>query len=372
MKILFINETCGTGSHGNICVDLARQYEKEGHTCRIAYGRSSYVPDSAADLGVRIGNKVDVLFHVFLTRLFDRHGMGSRWATLRFLKWVEEYDPDMIWLHNIHGYFIHVETLFQWIKKHPTVKVKWTLHDCWAFTGHCAHYMALHCDKWKTECHHCPGKKQYPITYLCDNSRDNYRRKKAAFTGINDLSLIVPSEWLKKQVEDSFLSEYPIEVVNNRIDTSVFTVGSEPDKDREVYEKYHIDERKVILGVASKWTEKKGYFDFIRLAKRLDPSKYQIVMVGVDAKQKEEISKIGTGIPKTQNKKELAALYRLAYYYVNLTYEENYPTVNLEAEACGTNVITYDAGGSRETVKRTQSHVVDVGDLEAVACIIEN
>lgn len=376
MKILLINETCGTGSHGRICVELARKMEKDGHVCKIAYGRSTVISEDSKELAIHIGNTFSVLSHVFLTRIFDLHGFGSYFVTRRFLNWVDQYDPDMIWLHNIHGYYIHLGLLFSWIKKHPKVSVKWTLHDCWSFTGHCSHYMAVGCSKWKTQCSHCVEKKQYPASLLIDNSYRNYKRKKELFTGIPDLTLITPSQWLADQVKESFLKEYPVSVVYNEIDHEIYKPISFQERSDEaisIYAKYRIPGKKqIVLGVASKWTKRKGLDDFIQLDQLLDHNKQVLVLVGLKKAQLEKMPSRMIGIERTENREELAGLYRAANVFVNLTYEENYPTVNLEAEACGTDVLTYDAGGCRETVHREGSKVFPVGDLNAILNELQN
>lgn len=370
MKVLIINESCGTRSHGRICVELARQMELEGHICKIVHGRSKLISNDSRDLAVRVGNRTSVLLHALLTRAFDIHGFGSYVATKRFLHWAEEFGPDMIWLHNLHGYYLHVGLLFKWIKKHPNLIVKWTLHDCWSFTGHCAHYMAVGCEKWKTQCHHCPEKKQYPTSMLIDNSYWNYKRKKQLFTNVPNMSLITPSQWLADQVKQSYLKDYQVEVVHNKIDLSLYKTLGEPDKSsicEQIREKYGIPKGKqMILAVASKWTDRKGMNDFLVLDQKLDHEQQRLVMVGLEKEQLSKIPETVIGIERTDNRQELVALYNLADVYVNLTYEENYPTVNLEAEACGTDVITYDAGGCRETIHRADSLVVAVGDLNAV------
>ncbi len=365
MKVLLINETCGTGSHGRICKEIADKYAADGHEVKIAYGRYGEVPEECRKYAVRIGSMIDVYVHVLYTRLADRHGFGSRLATKRFLKWVDKYGPDLVWLHNIHGYYINVELLFQWIKKHQNKEIKWTLHDCWAFTGHCGHYMAVGCTKWKTQCFRCPEKRQYPKCILIGHSRKNYKKKKELFCNVGNMSLIVPSEWLRSQVKRSFLRKYPIQVIRNQIDTKIFK-----RTESNIRETYGLTGKFIILGVASRWTRRKGFDDMITLSKMID-HKCIIVMVGLSAKQIRKIPGNIIGIRRTENKVELAELYSAADVFINLTYEENYPTVNLEAEACGTPVITYDTGGCRETVSHCYSRLVRTGDVTKVAELIK-
>lgn len=354
MKVLLINSVCGIRSTGRICTEIAAELEAQGHEVKIAYGREQ-VPEKVKKYAVRIGTDWDVRAHGVLSRVFDAHGLGSKRATSAFLKWAEDYHPDLLWLHNIHGYYINYEMLFAWIKKHPEMKVRWTLHDCWAFTGHCAYFTMAKCDQWKDHCTACVQKKRYPASLLLDRCRRNYDRKKAAFTGVEHLTLITPSQWLADLVKQSFLKEYPVEVRYNKIDTSVFKPT--PSDFRK---QYGLEGKKIVLGVASVWDERKGLDDFIELAKLLDDS-YTIVLVGLSEKQLRNLPNGIIGIRRTNSTKELAAIYTAADVFVNPTYEDNYPTTNLEAQACGTPVITYRTGGSLESVPA--ENVVECGDL---------
>ena len=173
MRVLLINSVCGVGSTGRICLALAQSFEAQGDEAKIAFGRNKTVPEDAKRFAVRIGTDLQMKLHGVESRLLDNAGFGSRRATAAFLKWAEAYDPDLLWLHNLHGYYINVEQLFAWIKTRPQMKVKWTLHDCWAFTGHCTHYMAVGCEQWKIGCRRKNSRKPQPIRF-----RD---RKKARF-----------------------------------------------------------------------------------------------------------------------------------------------------------------------------------------------
>ncbi len=367
-RILFINSVCGIGSTGRIVCDLADEQEQNGWQVWIAYGRGLVSEaEQKRDRAVRIGTDPDVRFHGLLTRLFDLHGFGSKRATEQFLAWAEDFDPDVLWLHNIHGYYIHIGELFRWIKSRPQMEIRWTLHDCWAFTGHCAHFTCTGCEKWKVNgCKgSCPEKHSYPACLFFSRSRKNYETKRALFRGIPNLTLYTPSVWLSETVKQSFLKDYPVEVKPTVIDRTVFrpTEGF----DRSIYS---LEGKKLILGVAGTWTKRKGWDDFLALAKLLADD-YRIVLVGVSAKQKQVLAQYGNilGIERTESKQELAAIYTAAAFFVNPTYEDTYPTVNLEAGACGTRVIAYDVGGCRETVGEN-GLLVPVGDVERVAQII--
>lgn len=359
MKVLFINAVCGIGSTGKICAELAEKYEKDGCEVKIAYGRHAYVPEKYKKYAVRIGSDIDVNLHAVMTRLTDKHGLGSKKATKDFLKWAEAYSPDLLWLHNLHGYYINYEMLFAWIKSHPEMEVKWTLHDCWAFTGHCSHFTFVKCNQWKSKCEKCVQKNRYPAS-LTDGCKNNFKRKKSSFTGIKNMTVITPSKWLSDLIKESFLKEYPIEVVYNTINTDIFK-----PMPSDFRERYSLQNKKIILGVASTWDDRKGLYDFYKLSEIVDES-YAIVLVGLNDKQLKELPKKIIGIKHTNGQKELAEIYTAADIFINLTYEDTYPTVNLEAQACGTPVLTYATGGSPETLYLDGCMTVKTGDLQGI------
>ena len=345
MKLLLINSVCGIGSTGRICTDLAQEYEAQGHEVKIAYGRDGYVPEKYQKYAVRIGTDFDVKVHGVISRLFDAHGLGSKSATKKFLEWAEGYKPDLLWLHNIHGYYINYELLFEWIKKHPEMEVKWTQHSCWSFTGHCSHFTFVKCYKWKTHCENCPQKSHYPATIFLDRSKENFDRKKQAFTGAKNMTLITPSKWLADLVKQSFLKEYPVEVHYNTIDTNIFkpTPG-------DFRERYGLQDKKIVLGVANPWTERKGFYDFLWLAEKLDDS-YQIVLVGLTQKQIDTLPKNIIGIRRTNSPKELAEIYTAADVFVNPSVEETFGMTTVEAAACGTKAIVYSKTACEEVAE---------------------
>lgn len=363
MKYLFINSLAGSCSTGKIVTETCRELQGQGHQCVAAYGRWKANCDDIETY--KIGTSFDYRLHGLETRLFDRHGFGSKSATKKFLKWVDEYNPDVIWLHNIHGYYINVEMLFEYLKKSDK-KVYWTLHDCWSFTGHCAYFTYAKCDKWKTGCSECKQKSRYPQSILIDNSKQNYERKRKAFCGVKDMTLITPSQWLADLVKESFLKEYPVKVIKNKIDTNVFK-----PTESDFRERYGLEDKKILLGVASTWDERKGLQDYLKLSQML-PDKYRIVLVGLNKKQMKNLPDNVLGLPRTESAKQLAEIYTAADIFVNLSYEENYPTVNLEAQACGTPVIAYDVGGTRETLDTNikSNILVKVGDISMIVDFI--
>ena len=340
MKILQINSVCGVGSTGRIATDLYKVLEEQGHKCKIAYGRGT-APEGIDS--IKIGSNLDNYAHVFKTRVFDKHGFGSVNSTKKFIEEVKEYDPDIIHLHNIHGYYINIEILFNYLKE-ANKPVIWTLHDCWAFTGHCAYFDYVGCDKWKEGCNKCPQKQVYPTSNFLDNAKYNYEKKKELFTSVKNMTIVTPSKWLANLVKESFLGKYPVEVINNGIDLTVF----KPTKSN-FREKYNLQDKFIVLGVASVWEERKGLKYFIELSKELSDD-YKVVIVGVNEKQKKQLPENIIAITRTNNVKELVEIYTSADVFVNPTLEDNFPTTNLEAIACGTPVITFNTGGSAESI----------------------
>ncbi len=352
-----INSVCGIRSTGRICTDLALALEEMGHEVRIAYGREQ-VPDPHSRLAVRIGSERGVKLHGFKARAFDASGFGSRFATARFLNWVREYDPDVIHLHNVHGYYLHVGLLFDYLRTCGK-RILWTLHDCWAFTGHAAYCEQANCEKWKIGCSHCPKDWDYPKS-LSDHARRNYARKKALFTGIPNLELVTPSQWLADLCAESFLKEYPVTVIHNGINTDIFR----PSDGTALRASLGLTGKRVILGVAALWEKRKGLDDFIALSGMLY-DRERIVLVGLSERQIQGLPPAILGLPRTNSAQELAALYAMADVYANPTYEDNYPTTNLEAIACGTPVVTYATGGSPESAVLYGASVPK-GDLNAL------
>lgn len=362
MKVLQINTVCGQGSTGRIAVDLYKILEEEGHECVIAYGRGGAPKGISA---IKIGNDFNIYMHGILTRFTDRHGFYSAYATNKFIKEIEAYDPDIIHLHNLHGYYINIEILFEYLAK-VNKPVVWTLHDCWAFTGHCAYFDFVGCDRWRTGCFNCPQKGTYPKSIGIDNSRENYQMKKTLFQSIEKMVIVTPSNWLAGLVKQSFLSKYPVKVIPNGIDLSIF----KPTKSN-FREKYRLQDKIIILGVANIWEKRKGLDDFITLANEID-EKYKIVLVGLNSEQIKEIPQNLIGLERTESVEELVEIYSAADVFLNPTYEDNFPTTNLEALACGTPVITYDTGGSPESLDDNCGIVVEKNNFVQLVKIIHD
>lgn len=357
MKIVFINSVCGVGSTGRIVEEMARKEVLAGNQVMIAYGRGEAEVDGVKMY--RIGSPMNLLLHGIESRLFDNHGFGSRYATKRFLNILDDYKPDLIHMHNIHGYYINVKMLFDYIKER-SITVRWTLHDCWPFTGHCSFAgEEIGCNKWKHGCFACPMKKYYPSSLIIDKSKVNYQKKRQVFSGVKNLVLISPSMWLADLIRESFLKIYPVSVVRNTIDLKSFKLS--PSDFRS---KYGIEEKFLLLCVGFAWDEWK-IADLAKISNSLEKDEV-LVIVGMDKKHLKLMNKKTVGIERTDSKEDLAKIYSAADVFINPTYSDNYPTVNLEAEACGTRVVCYDSGGSKETIAREDSAVVKKGDIEAL------
>lgn len=364
MRVLQINSVSGIRSTGRICTDLAEMLIERGDQCTIAYGRET-VPAKYQAISKRVGTQRDVYAHVLKTRALDRTGFGSKDVTKKFVHWIKEYSPDVIHLHNLHGYYIHIKILFDYLAQ-ANIPIVWTLHDCWAFTGHCAYFSYINCEKWREGCHQCPLIKKYPSSWGVDNSKNNWQKKKELFTSVKNMTLVSPSRWLADLAKESFLGKYPTMVIPNGIDVQVFKPT--PSDFRK---KHQLDEKIIVLGVASVWDERKGLQDMLDIAKALD-DRYQVVLVGVTEKQKREIDSQIIAITRTNNTQELAEIYTTADVFVNPTYEDNYPTTNLEAQACGTPVLTYNTGGSPETLMPSLGKVLqEKGSSALLSAIME-
>lgn len=352
-KLLQINVTANWGSTGRIAEGIGLEAIRRGWESTIAYGRGN--PCSRSHT-LRIGSDMDMRLHGAATRLLDRHGLASAKATRRFIDQARELKPDLVHLHNIHGYYLNYPLLFSWLKQWGG-PVVWTLHDCWPITGHCAHYMGIGCRRWMEECHHCPLRHAYPASMAVDGSRRNHRCKKESFLGLPNLHIAACSRWLADDLRRSFLGVYPIHVMHNGIDLDTFRPSVEEKTPRS------------IIGVASVWDSSKGLEEFHRLRQLLPPP-YSITLVGLSAKQIRALPEGITGMERTDSVARLAELYSRSAVFVNPTFEDNYPTTNLEATACGTPVITYRTGGSPESVTPLTGSVVERGDIRAMAAEI--
>ena len=354
MKVVQINAVCGIGSTGKICISVSDVLNQHGIENYILFSAGYSSHPGAISCCSRPYTK----FQALKSRLLGNYGFNSAWETRRMIAILEKIQPDIVHLHNIHGHDCHLELLMDYFRSTGT-KVFWTFHDCWAFTGYCTHFMFYGCEKWKSGCGDCPQRKKY--SWIFDRSAELYQRKKQAFSGL-DLTIITPSQWLADLVRQSFLQEYPVKVIHNGIDLKVFQPTSGNFRDR-----YGIPVDKfLILGVAHGWSERKGLDVFVELERRLDPEKFQIVLVGTSEKIDKKLPKGIISIHRTNCQKDLAEIYTAADLFVNPTREDNYPTVNMEAIACGTPVLTFRTGGSPESLTKEMGCVVDYGDIDAM------
>ena len=359
-KLLQINPVIRMNtSTGRIAQEIGEIAMANGWDSYIAYsyGRDGIKPCKSKLMPV--GDKLSVAFHGLWTRLTDRHGLASNMATRKFIKEIMALQPDIIHIHNVHGYFLNYKLFFEFLKG-IDVPVIWTVHDSWIYTGHCYYYSSIQCDRWMSGCGKCPQQRKFPTSWFVDRSATNFKDKSNSFNSIKDKLTIVPvSEWIRGEMSHSFLKDCKFQVIHNGIDLDVFNI--QPD-DKAVREKYGLGEKKIILGLASIWSKEKGWDDFVKMSEMLSDDEV-IVMVGVTEKQQEQLPKGVVGIRRTENVRQLAELYSAATAFVNPTWQDNYPTVNLEAIACGTPVVTYRTGGSVEAVTEDTGYVVEQGDV---------
>ena len=364
MKVFQINITANWGSTGRIAEGINRSARNSGFEPFIIY-KELFTPSSS--LLIRVGSKFEYRLHELESRAFDHQGQGSRFSTFFLVHHLLKLQPDIIHLHNIHGSFINYKLLFRFLAKFD-IPVVWTFHDCWPFTGHCTYFTSCGCNKWKTGCFNCPQSHTYPRSYFLDNSKRNYILKKQTFTSLPHLYIVSVSHWLDQLVGQSFLKNYPHAVIYNGIDTNTFSLAINRD---DLRYKLGIQQGEMmLLGVASPWSERKGFKDFIELCKYLS-SEQKIVLIGLTKEQIGSLPQNIIGIERTESTKQLAEYYSAADLFLNLTYEDNYPTTNLEAISCGTPCLTYRTGGSPESITPETGFVVSPGDLNAVMQCIE-
>lgn len=354
-KLVQINVVCN-GSTGRIMEQIQQKAIAEGYEAYSFYGRGR----SSNNRCIKVGNKLDVLYHVFLTRIFDKHGYGSKRATKKMIKQIKKIDPDIIQLHNIHGYYLNIKILFDYLRT-CNKKIVWTLHDCWAFTGHCSYFTMEGCNRWIDGCNNCPQKDKYPKSILIDNSKKGYILKKQLFCGLNNLTIVTPSKWLADLVKKSFLKDYHVEIINNGIDLDIF----KPDETYVIRKKYNIDKnKKIILGVSAIWEERKGLKYFIEINKIKD-NDMQLFLVGLNKKQILELPNNIIGIERTENTKELVQIYSTSDVFFNPSLEETFCLVVAESLACGTPAVVFDSAATPELIDNNVGKIVnDYNDIK--------
>lgn len=352
MKVMQIN-TFPYKATGNIMFQIHNVLKNNDVTSYVVWGRGRD-PHGSDEFSIK--DNFGMKIHGFYTRIFDKTGFASTRATKKLIQIINNTKPDIIHLHNIHGYYLNIELLFEYLRKKPQINIVWTIHDCWPITGHCAYFEAIGCPKWKTGCDKCIQSYTYPKSLFWDNSKWNWQKKKELFTGQN-MNLVTPSFWLKSVLKESFLSDYPIHVIYNGIDL-------------ETFQKKIVKKRKYILGVASEWTERKGLKDFVALRSILDKS-YEIILVGLTKKQIKKLPKGIIGMERTSNVDELVKLYSEAMVFVNLSVEETMGMTTVEAIACGTPVVVYNSTAIPEVVTPKSGVVVNkIHDISEVVSAI--
>lgn len=350
-KLIQINTVCNT-STGKIMADIQRQANAEGYDTISFVGRRKVRKDLRCE---KFGNALSFWIHVGITTVFDRQGYGSWIETKKLVKRLREEQPDIIHLHNLHGYYLNLPVLFDYLINEFQGNIYWTFHDCWPFTGHCAYFTAACCQRWQKECHDCPNKKEYPVSWGIDASRKNFVSKKEMFTALKRVTVITPSEWMASWVKKSFFKDYDVQVINNGIDLTQFKYKI----DRNIYGKYRIpDEKKILLGVASVWSKRKGLEEFINLSEIL-PNEYQILLVGLNRNQIKKLPMNIVGVGRVDSIEELASFYSIAHIFVNPSTEESFSLVTVEAMACGTPVIVLNTSAVKELVNSENGIVLE-------------
>ena len=357
-KRLAIINAVPYGSTGKVVRGISKVAEDNNMETLIYYSWTKKLRQSD-DPNVMVGSFLGKLTHIGLGKITGKIGCYSLFDTKKLLKKLDEFKPDIINLHILHSWSINLPMLFSYVKKN-NIPVIWTMHDCWAITGQCPHFIMAGCDKWKTGCYDCPQYRNYPSAYV-DRTKKMWRLKKEWFTGVPNLTVATPSEWLGGLIKESYLKDYPVKVINNGIDLSVFK-----PTDSDFRRKYGLESKYVLLGVAFDWGKRKGLDVFTELASRLDKEKYQIVLVGTNEEIDKALPDNIISIHKTANQVELAEIYTASDVFLNPTHEDNFPTTNLEALACGTPVITFRTGGSPEIIDEKTGIVVDCDDVDAM------
>lgn len=351
MKIVQINTVCGKGSTGKICVDISKLLTEKGIENYILYssGESDY------PLGIKHTSDKYIKLQALKSKIFGNYGFNSHIATKKLIKKLEKIKPNIAHLHNIHGHNVNLEMLFDYFRKN-SIKVYWSFHDCWAMTAYCPHFDMIGCNKWKTGCHNCEQRK--PYSWFFDKSKKQYDRKKAIFEGVN-ITVVTPTEWLTDVVKESYLKDCDCQILKYGLDIELFK-----PTESNFREKYNLQDKKIVLGVAFGWGVKKGLDVFIELSKRL-PESYQIVLVGTNDDVDKQLPNNIISIHRTNNQKELAEIYTASDVFVNATREETFGLVNIEALACGTPVLTFRTGGSPEAIDESCGSVVEKNDIDA-------
>ena len=355
MRIFQLNTFCGVKSTGRIASEIAKLVRQDGGECRVGYGVPGISEDSEP-FAYRIGCRLERKIHAVFRKLFDAEGYGSLFATWQLIREMKAFKPELIHFHNLHGCYLNFPLLFRYLA-HEDIPVVWTLHDCWPFTGHCAYFDFLGCDKWKDACFDCPQQKSYPVCIGLDGSRRNHKHKKKWFSSLKKLTFVAPCEWMTTPLKNSFLGKYPVHVIPNGVNREVFCPVNS-----DIRTQYGLEGKHLCLAVAAEWDERKG-LKYLLQAARILGDDYHFVVIGLEPEQIQRLPEGITGLTRTYSTKELAAWYTAADCFVNPTLEDNMPMVNLEALACGTPVVVFETGGCPEAIDSSCGRVIPQGDL---------
>lgn len=362
MKVLQVNATFGIGSTGKIMSDLSKVITDKGFESYMLCAYSNVKQDNLYVMS-KLPYPWNARLNILRMMLTGMNGQSFYNDTKKAIHWIEKINPDIMHIHNIHGDWINIEVLFEFIIQ-KNIPVLWTFHDCWPFTGRCSHFELAKCQKWKKQCFECKNLSVYPTTIYFDYSYEMYKQKKGLFSKIPQLSIVTPSKWLADYVKQSYFSCRSIDVIHNGIDIKKYKVIESVRNNKK--------NKKILLGVANSWSETKGLKDFYKLNEIIDHNKYEIMLVGLNDRQLNSLPKSIKGIKRTNSEAELIDLYNEAFVFINPTYQDNYPTTNLEAMSCGTPVITYNTGGCSESINNTTGFVVEQGDIEGLYRIVRS
>lgn len=362
-KVVQINPVVSFGSTGRIVEQIGRIAQNRGWESYVAY--SARFNNTSTSKLIPVGNRLDASMHALYTRIFDRHGLASASATKKLVNKLIKLKPEIVHLHNIHGYFINYPILVNYLMESNAYTI-WTFHDFWPITGHCTYFFDVKCEKWKTQCSHCPKKKLYPKSIVFDNSRQNHHLKREYFSKLKKLTIAPVSKWVSSLVSESFLGKNEILPIYNGVDTDVFF----PKKNTEKLKTdLGLQGKFVLLGLATTWGKRKGWDDYFMLSKKI-PDDIRIIMVGVDAEQKELLPSNILGIERTENLDKLVELYSMADIVLNISYQETFGLTTAEGLACGTPSIVYNCTASPELIDQQTGIIVEPGDVDGVLSAI--
>jgi len=358
MRIFQLNTVCGIKSTGRIAAEIGKLVEADGGQCRIGCG-ANFVPGWAEHMAYKTLSVPKRRLYSLITRYFDADSCFNFFGTWKLTREMEKFQPDVVHLHNIHGGYLHAGVLFRYLKK-KNIPVVWTLHDCWPFTGHCAYFDYSGCERWKTACHDCPQQRSYPVCLGLDGSRRNHKRKRRQFTSLKNLTMVVPCQWMRQPLGESYMHKYPVRTIYNGVDLNSFR-----PVESDLRKRYGLENAKLVLAVAADWDERKGLRYLLQAAEKLgDGSRF--VVIGLSRAQVEALPEGIIGIEHTASVEELAQWYTAADCLLNPSMEDNMPMVNLEALACGTPIATFRTGGCPEAVDENTGIVVEKADVDGL------